>query len=357
MKKNDRIFVAGHRGMVGSAVVRRLRDRGVEEIITRTRQELDLRDQSAVFAFLQTVQPDWIVVAAARVGGILANNTYRAQFIYDNLAIELNLIQGAHRTGVNNLLFLGSSCIYPRECPQPMKEEYLLTGPLEHTNEPYAVAKIAGIKLCENYFHQYGRNYFSVMPTNLYGPNDNYDLETSHVLPALIRKMLLARFLWEGDWEAVRRDLDLHPTGHFPKDRSERGLRAWAESHGIYPDKLVLWGSGTPYREFLHVDDLAAACVHLMENLEAKALYSRGISQLNVGTGKDLTIRELAELVQQVTGYAGNIEWDTTKPDGTPKKLLDVSRMRALGWEAKIGLQEGIEQEVRRYRESEHSQA
>jgi len=292
-----KIYVAGHRGMVGSAIVRQLEAKGYNNILTRTHGQLDLLDQKAVFAFLAEEQPDYIFIAAAKVGGIQANNTYRADFIYQNLVIEANLIHGAHLAGVQRLCFLGSSCIYPRDCAQPIKEEYLLTGPLEPTNEPYAIAKIAGIKLCESYNAQYGRQYVSVMPTNLYGPNDNYDLANSHVLPALIRK------------------------AHEAKQAGSQDL--------------VIWGSGTPKREFLYVDDMADACVFLMENNINHGIY-------NVGTGSDVTIRELAEAVMSVVGFQGGIVFDQTKPDGTPRKLLDVSRLEALGWQAKIPLIEGI---------------
>ena len=295
--KAAKIYVAGHRGMVGSALVRRLEQVGYRNVVTRTRPELDLLDQAATHAFLREQKPDFIFVAAARVGGIQANNTYRADFIYQNLMVEANLIHGAWLAGVQRLCFLGSSCIYPRDCPQPMKEEHLLTGPLEPTNEPYAVAKIAGIKLCENYDRQYGMQYFSVMPTNLYGPNDNYDLANSHVLPALIRK------------------------AHEAKQRGD--------------GELVVWGSGTPRREFLHVDDLADACAFLMERGVGSGIY-------NVGAGEDVTIRELAETVMSVVGFAGKIVFDASKPDGTPRKLLDVGRMADLGWRARIPLREGI---------------
>jgi GDP-L-fucose synthase len=292
-----KIYVAGHRGMVGSAIVRQLEVKGYNNIVTRTHGQLDLLNQKAVFAFLAEEQPDYIFIAAAKVGGIQANNTYRADFIYQNLAIEANLIHGAHLAGVQRLCFLGSSCIYPRDCAQPIKEEYLLTGPLEPTNEPYAIAKIAGIKLCESYNAQYGRHYVSAMPTNLYGPNDNYDLANSHVLPALIRKAHEAKLAGNQD--------------------------------------LVIWGSGTPKREFLYVDDMADACVFLMENNINHGIY-------NVGTGSDVTIRELAEAVMSVVGFEGGVVFDQTKPDGTPRKLLDVSRLKALGWQAKIPLIEGI---------------
>lgn len=297
MDKNTKIYVAGHRGMVGSAIVRRLQAGGYTNLLLRTHRELDLTDQAAVRALLKAEKPDYIFIAAARVGGIHANNTYRAEFIHQNLMIEANLIDGAWRAGIGQLMFLGSSCIYPRDCPQPIREEYLLTGPLEQTNEPYAIAKIAGIKLCENYNRQYGTRYLSVMPTNLYGPNDNYDLANSHVLPALIRK------------------------AHEAKERGD--------------PEFVVWGTGNPRREFLHVDDLADACVFLMEKGIGEGLY-------NIGTGEDVTIRELAETVMEAVGFKGRIVFDTTKPDGTPRKLLDVSRMSARGWRAKKCLREGI---------------
>jgi GDP-L-fucose synthase len=292
-----KIFVTGHRGMVGSALVRRLQREGGAELLTRTHAELDLTDQRAVHAFLDAERPDYVFIAAAKVGGIQANNTYRAEFLYQNLMIAANLIEGAHRAGVQRLMFLASSCIYPRDAAQPIREDSLLTGALEATNEPYAVAKIAGVKLCESYQRQYGRQYVSVMPTNLYGPNDNYDLATSHVLPALIRKAHEAR------------------------------LRGDAE--------LVVWGSGTPRREFLYVDDLADACVHLMQRGYDGPL-------VNIGCGEDLTIRELAQTVMDVVGFTGRIVFDASKPDGTPRKLLDVSRLAALGWRARTPLAQGI---------------
>ena len=292
-----RIWVAGHHGMVGSALVRRLQADGRHAVLVRERAQLDLLDQPAVFRFLAESKPDYVFLAAAKVGGIAANDRLRGQFLYENLAIAANVIHGAHLAGVERLMFLGSSCIYPRECPQPIREEFLLTGPLESTNEPYAIAKIAGIKLCETYRAQYGRRYVPVMPTNLYGPGDRYDLETSHVLPALLRKAHLAKL--RGDT-------------HLP-----------------------VWGTGTPRREFLHVDDLADACVHLMETGYDGPL-------VNVGTGTDLTIRELAELVLRVVGASATPTFDASRPDGTPRKLLDVSRMRALGWTARIGLEAGV---------------
>jgi GDP-L-fucose synthase len=297
MQRDAKIFVAGHRGMVGSAIVRCLQAKGYTNVITRTRQELDLLDQSAVHAYMQAAKPDYIFIAAAKVGGINANNVYRADFLYQNLMIEANLINGAHEAGVQRLMFLGSSCIYPKMAPQPLKEEYLLTGPLEPTNEPYAIAKIAGIKLCEAYNHQYGRQYICGMPTNLYGINDNYDLNNSHVLPALIRKAHEAK--WNGS------------------------------------EKLVVWGTGAPLREFMFADDLADACVHLMETK-----YDGPI--VNIGTGMDVSIKELANIVSEVVGYTGKLVFDETKPDGTPRKLMDVTRLSDLGWVASTSLRNGI---------------
>ncbi|MDT9001327.1 GDP-L-fucose synthase [Paucibacter sp. APW11] len=297
LKAGAKVFVTGHRGMVGSAIVRRLQRAGYERVITRSRQELDLLDQRAVAAFMAAERPDYVFIAAAKVGGIQANNVYRADFIYENLTIAANLIHAAHQAGVQRLMFLGSSCIYPKLAPQPLHEDSLLTGLLEPTNEPYAIAKIAGIKLCEAYNAQYGRQYVSVMPTNLYGPNDNYDLANSHVLPALIRK------------------------AHEAKQRGDA--------------EYVVWGSGTPMREFLYVDELADACVHLAEQGYDGPL-------VNIGTGEDVTIRELAETVMDVIGFTGRIAFDSSKPDGTPRKLLDVSRLRALGWQARLPLREGI---------------
>lgn len=297
MEKQAKIFVAGHRGMVGSAIVRRLQQSGYTQVLTRGRQELDLLNQQAVHDFMHAERPDYLFIAAAKVGGIHANNVYRAEFLYQNLVIETNLIHAAHTAGVQSLMFLGSSCIYPKLAPQPLKEDCLLTGPLEPTNEPYAIAKIAGIKLCEAYNDQYGRQYISVMPTNLYGPNDNYDLNNSHVLPALIRK------------------------AHEAKQRGDASL--------------VVWGTGTPMREFLYADDLADACVHLMEQGYDGPL-------VNIGTGMDVTIRELAETVVKVVGFQGSLTFDSTKPDGTPRKLMDVSRLHSLGWKARTSLEDGI---------------
>jgi GDP-L-fucose synthase len=337
--KNARIYVAGHRGMVGSAIVRALQASGYTNLITRSHAELDLLDQSAVFGFLQQAQPDYVFIAAAKVGGIQANNVLRADFIYQNLVIEANLIHGAHLAGISSLCFLGSSCIYPRDCPQPIREEYLLTGPLEPTNEPYAIAKIAGIKLCESYNRQHGRRYVSTMPTNLYGPNDNYDLNNSHVLPALMRKVHLAKLGMEGNLDGIRRNEARY--GRIPNELLEQlGCRR-SEAGNIErsaqaaEDTLVVWGTGTPMREFLYVDDLASACIFLMEKGIGEGLY-------NIGTGTDVTIRQLAETIMAIVGFEGKIVFDSSKPDGTPRKLLDVSTLKKQGWSASTSLADGI---------------
>ena len=331
LPKDSRIYVAGHRGMVGSAIVRRLQAEGYSRIITRTHAELDLIDQRAVAEFFRGERIDAVFMAAAKVGGIHANNTYRADFIYENLMIECNVIHAAFKSGVERLLFLGSSCIYPRSCPQPMREEHLLSGYLEPTNEPYALAKIAGIKLCESYNRQHGTHYRSVMPTNLYGLNDNFDLENSHVLPAMLRKFHLATLAKQGSWEGIRHDEERF--GPIPQDVREAlpGVR--------------LWGTGVSRREFLHVDDMAAACVFVMQLSDeqyAQACGGGQVSHLNVGCGKDNTIRELAEIVRKAVGFEGDVIWDSSRPDGMPRKLLDVSRLTALGWSAQIDLFDGI---------------
>lgn len=299
MDKNSKIYIAGHRGMAGSAIHRRLIKDGFKNFVFRTSDELDLRDQRAVANFFEKEKPAYVFLAAAKVGGIVANNTYRAEFLYDNLMIQSNVIESSYRNGVGKLLFLGSSCIYPKLAPQPLKEDYLLTGLLEHTNEPYAIAKIAGIKMCDAYRNQYDCNFISAMPTNLYGPNDNYDLKNSHVLPALLRKFHEAKI----DNQA----------------------------------EVIVWGSGTPRREFLHADDMADACVFLMKNYSEEGL-------INIGVGEDLSIRELAEMIKDIVGYQGTIVFDASKPDGTPRKLMDVSKLSSFGWKASIELKEGIEQ-------------
>jgi GDP-L-fucose synthase len=331
LPKDAFIYVAGHRGMVGSAIVRRLQTEGYRRIITRTHSEIDLIDQRAVQEFFRGEKIDAVFMAAARVGGIHANNTYRADFIYENLMVECNLIDAAFKSGVERLLFLGSSCIYPRSCPQPIREEFLLSGPLEPTNEPYAVAKIAGIKLSESYNRQHGTHYRSVMPTNLYGPNDSFDLENSHVLPAMLRKFHLAKLAMQGEWEEIRCDEERF--GPIPKDVREAlpGVR--------------LWGTGVSCREFLHVDDMAAACVFVMQLSDSQygqACAGGEVSHLNVGCGKDNSIRELATIIRKVVGFEGKITWDSSRPDGMPKKLLDVSRLSGLGWSPQIDLVDGI---------------
>jgi GDP-L-fucose synthase len=304
MNKNDKIYVAGHRGMVGSAITRKLQNEGYSNLVLRTSKELDLRVQTDVNTFFASEKPDYVILAAAKVGGIVSNSTYRADFMYDNLMIQNNIIHASYVNDVKKLMFLGSSCIYPRMAPQPLKEEYLLTGILEHTNEPYALAKIAGIKMCEAYRDQYGCNYISVMPTNLYGPNDNYDLKNSHVLPALIRKI------------------------HEAKSNNA--------------PSVVIWGTGTPMREFLHADDLADACFFLIQHYNQPGF-------VNIGVGEDIAIKDLAQTVKRIIGYEGTIEHDLTKPDGTPRKLMDVSKLTSLGWKAKISLEEGITRVYQEY--------
>lgn len=344
-----KIYVAGHRGMVGSAIVRALRAQGSQNIVTRTHAELDLTNQAAVNAFFALEKPDQVYLAAAKVGGIHANNVYPAQFIYENLMIQANIINAAHTQGVQKLLFLGSSCIYPRLVSQPMAEEALLTGPLEPTNEPYAVAKIAGIKLCESYNRQYGRDYRSVMPTNLYGPGDNYHLANSHVLPAMIRKLHLAKLAEQDDLAGIIADESRH--GTIPMDiKAMIGLDPSAPitvDSKIEPKTSVtLWGTGTPCREFLHVDDMAAASLFVMQ-LE-QAIYASNtqpmLSHINVGYGSDITIRQAAEAVADVVAYQGVLKFDTSKPDGTPKKLMDSCRLAQLGWKARIPLDKGLQQ-------------
>jgi GDP-L-fucose synthase len=422
MDTNSRIYIAGHRGMVGSAIKRKLEESGYTNLVYSTYEQLDLTRQDSVRLFFENEKPEYVFLAAAKVGGILANNTFRAQFIYENLMIQNNIIHQAYVTGAKKLLFLGSSCIYPRLAPQPLKESYLLTSKLEYTNEPYAIAKIAGIKMIESYNIQYGTDYLAVMPTNLYGPNDNYDLQKSHVLPALIRKIHLAKCLENGDWNCIRKDLQKRPIDNINGTASEDVIvelmakygielittnsklkTAYSSSKSQIPNSkplntkheirntksvsLILWGSGTPLREFMHVDDLAAACVHIMEKVSFRDLVqiqkmtddqrpttddfkslqssSSAVSRqqsavnnpasvlghpspaitdthINLGTGVDLSIRELAELIKKTIGFKGIIRWDPSKPDGTPRKLMDVSKMKSLGFEPKVSLEEGI---------------
>ncbi len=354
MNKNSKIFIAGHRGMVGSAIHRKLLATGFRNLLVKPRQELNLANQQDVEAYFSASKPEYVILAAAKVGGILANNTYRAEFIYENLMIQNNVIHAAWKNNVKKLLFLGSSCIYPKAAPQPIKEGYLLEGPLESTNEPYAIAKIAGIKMCENYFRQYGCNFISVMPTNLYGPNDNYDLEKSHVLPAIIRKMHLAGCIEQDNWDAVRTDLERFPVGNITGKSPMNEIIDMLASHGISSRPgnssarpgtvtVTLWGTGNVYREFLHVDDMASACVHIMQNINAQELYNSFMnSHINIGTGADLTIKELAYIVKSVTGFGGVVSWDASKPDGTPRKQLDVELLHKLGWKHEIELEAGI---------------
>lgn len=344
MDKTSKIYVAGHRGLVGSAIHRSLTSQGYSNIIGKTSQELDLTDKQAVDAFFEAEKPEYVFLAAAKVGGIMANNTYRADFIYENLQIQNNVISASHRYQVKKLLFLGSSCIYPKDAPQPLVEDSLLTGPLEYTNEPYAIAKIAGIKMIESYNIQYGTNFLAVQPTNLYGSNDNFDLEKSHVMPALIRKNYLCKLLEDGDLEAVAKNLGVSL-------ESETQILEMLASYGIEKrsDGVVLkvWGTGKPYREFLHVDDMAEACIFVMNNVNFSDLSSDmneiRNTQINIGTGVDLTINELAHMIKEIIGFKGQIEFDDTKPDGTMRKLMSVEKLNKLGWKHKIELAEGLQ--------------
>lgn len=346
MKLDSKIYIAGHRGLVGSAILRRLQAEEYGNLIYRTRKELELTQQSDVYTFFEKERPEYVFLAAAKVGGILANSQYPADFIYQNLIIQTNIIHASYLTGVKKLLFLGSSCIYPRECPQPMKEEYLLGGKLEPTNEPYSVAKIAGIKMCQSYNRQYGTHFISVMPTNLYGPHDNFDLNSSHVLPALIRKTHLGKCLHNGDFENIRKDLknyplqnnvDLLTDSDIVDLLSKFGIKTICSNNSSLSTAVEIWGTGSPRREFLHVDDLADACVFLMKHYNDSEI-------INIGTGKDITIKELAELIKETIGFEGEIVWDKTKPDGVQKKLLETTKLKSLGWVPKIGLRDGIKQ-------------
>jgi len=347
LSKQSKIYVAGHRGLVGSAIGANLIQRGYTHLIGRTHKELDLLDPVAVRQFFDEEQPDAVVLAAAHVGGIMANSLYRADFIYQNLQIQQNVIGESFRHHVKKLLFLGSTCIYPRMAAQPMHEDALLTSPLEYTNEPYAIAKIAGLKMCESFALQYGCDYVAVMPTNLYGPNDNFHLERSHVLPAIIRKVHLAKCLNEGDWDAVRRDLDARPVEGVDSSHSKEEILAVLNKYGITPESVTLWGTGSPLREFLWSEDMADASVHVLLNVSFSDTYAPGTKEIrnchiNVGTGKELSIRELAEKVVAEIGFKGALLWDATKPDGTPRKLTDVSKLHSLGWHHKIDIDEGI---------------
>ena len=386
MDRFSKIYIAGHTGMVGSAIHRNLISKGYTNFVFTPFPQYDLTEQKAVSSFFEKEKPEYVILAAAKVGGIMANNTFRAQFIYENTMIQSNIIHQSYIHKVKKLLFLGSSCIYPKNCPQPIMEEYLLTGDLEYTNEPYAISKISGIKMCEAYNIQYGTNFLSVMPTNLYGPNDNYNLANSHVLPAMIRKMHLGKCLENNDWEALRKDLKKRPIDGVNEHSDNQLLVEKLESFGIkytthnpqhgtrnmepapripHPVAISLWGTGTPYREFLYVEDLADACVFLMQNInisdllnlafpssKASAIADCALSSLphaeiknthiNIGSGRDQTILELAKLVKRIIGFNGELLWDSSKPDGTPRKLLDVSKINKLGWKEKISLEEGI---------------
>jgi GDP-L-fucose synthase len=347
MNKDSKIYVAGHRGLVGSAILRKLEEKGYKNIVVRTSKELDLRRQEDVERFFEKEKPEYVFLAAAKVGGILANNTYKAEFIYDNIMISANVIHSSYKYGVKKLLNLGSSCIYPKYAPQPMKEEYLLTDALEPTNEPYAIAKITAIKLVRYYNEQYGTNFISVMPTNLYGSNDNFNLETAHVLPALLRKFHLAKLLRNKDFDGIRKDIKRYPLG-FGLDQkvnleSEISIRDILKHVGITEDYVEIWGSGEVYREFLYVDDMADGCVFLMENINAKDMKKISPDYfVNLGTGEDIKLKDLALLIKNVVGFEGEIKYDLSKPDGTPRKLLDVSRIKSLGWKPEISLEDGL---------------
>ncbi|QWX84803.1 GDP-L-fucose synthase [Cellulophaga sp. HaHaR_3_176] len=350
MKKNSKIYVAGHRGLVGSAIVKNLTSKGFSNIIYRTHKELDLTDASAVKLFFQKEKPDFVILAAAKVGGIVANNTYRADFIYENLMIQNNVIHQSYLNNVEKLLFLGSTCIYPKNSPQPMKEAYLLTDTLEYTNEPYAISKIAGIKMCESYNLQYNTNFISVMPTNLYGPNDNFDLEKSHVLPALIRKIHLAKALENENWDSIKKDLTYLPIEGVNGSSSQIEILNVLEKYGIIKNDeevtVEIWGSGQPMREFLWSEDMADACVFIMENRDFKDTFSNTEeirnTHINIGTGSDIAISELANLIKEEINFKGGFIYNSSKPDGTMKKLTDVSKLNNLGWKHQVNLKDGI---------------
>ncbi|MBQ8100085.1 MAG: GDP-L-fucose synthase [Paludibacteraceae bacterium] len=368
MEKNAKIYVAGHKGLVGSAIWKNLQQKGYTNLIGRTHKELDLLDGLAVKAFFDVEQPEYVVLAAAFVGGIMANSLYRADFIYKNLQIQQNVIGESFRHGVKKLLFLGSTCIYPKDAPQPMREDALLTSPLEYTNEPYALAKIAGLKLCESFNLQYGTNYIAVMPTNLYGPNDNFHLEKSHVMPAMIRKIYLSKLLTDNAWTGIRRDLELRPVEGVDGTASEEAIESVLGKYGIFRGKVLLWGTGRPLREFLWSEEMADASVYILEHVDFKDIigaadYSAGNAaipalgdirncHINVGTGKELTIRQLADLIVRTVGYQGGVEFDASKPDGTMRKLTDVTKLHSLGWHHKIEIEEGVTRLYQWYRQS-----
>ena len=385
LDKNSKIYVAGHNGLVGSAIWKNLEERGYHNLVGRSHKELDLTDQNAVKAFFDEEKPDAVVLAAAFVGGIMANSLYRADFIMQNMKIQCNVISNAYSHNVKKLLFLGSTCIYPKNAPQPMKEDALLTSPLEYTNEEYAIAKIAGLKMCESYNLQYGTNYIAVMPTNLYGPNDNFHLENSHVMPAMIRKIYLAKLIHEGAWETIKEDLNKRPVENVNGNSSKDDILRILEKYGISDNKVTLWGTGTPLREFLWSEDMADASVHVLLNVDFKDIigiekYSSvfyGVSasgvvdrnnsdgrggaipslgeirncHINVGTGKELTIKELSKLIVKTVGFEGEVVFDSAKPDGTPRKLIDVTKLHSLGWTHKVEIEEGVEKLFKWYAE------
>lgn len=346
INKSSKIYLAGHRGLVGSAIFKNLQEKGYTNIIGRTHSELDLLDSVAVSRFFEDEKPDIVLLAAAHVGGIVANNVYRADFIYKNLQIQNNVIGESFKHGVKKLLFLGSTCIYPKEAPQPMSEDALLTGPLEYTNEPYAIAKIAGLKMCESFNIQYGTNFIAVMPTNLYGPNDNFDLEKSHVLPAIIRKIHLSKALMEGNWNAIRRDIDARPIEQVSGSSTVEEITAILNKYGISEKSLILWGTGTPMREFLWSEEMADACVFILEHVDFADLTNNKKEvrncHINIGSGEEISIRDLAYLVKECVDYRGLIEFDSSKPDGTMRKLTDVSKLNALGWKHSIRVNDGV---------------
>jgi len=368
MERDSKIYIAGHKGLVGSAITKVLMAKGYTNLITRDSSELDLSDQTRVKDFFAKEKPEFLILAAAKVGGVVANNTYRGEYIYQNLMIQNNVIHHAYLNGVKKLLFLGSTCIYPREAPQPLKEEYLLSGPLEYTNEPYAIAKIAGMKLCESYNIQYGTNFIAVMPTNLYGPNDNFDLEKSHALPAILRKIHLGKCLEDGDWDKIRKDLQKVPIEGVDHRSSEEDILQILKKYGIVRNgdsvSVEIWGTGKPLREFMYSEDVAAACVYMMEEVDIKQINSfspekmdrsapeRKIHFVNIGTGEELSIRELAELIKSLLAYRGAIHFNTGKPDGTMRKLTNVDLLNQLGFKHRIQLEEGIGLMYRSYLDS-----
>ncbi len=347
MKRESKIYVAGHRGLVGSAIVNNLLKKGYKNLIYRTHKELDLKNQKKVEDFFKQEKPEYVILAAAKVGGIIANNTYRAQFIYENMMIQNNVIHQSYINNVKKLLFLGSTCIYPKYANQPMQEDCLLTSELEYTNEPYAIAKISGIKMCESYNIQYGTNFISVMPTNLYGPNDNFDLEKSHVLPALIRKIHLGKCLQKEDWESIRSDLNKNPIEQIDGNQSKQEILKVLKQYGVNKKEIEIWGSGMPKREFLWSEDMADACIYLLKNRDFIDLYSHDINEIknthiNIGTGTDISIKDLSYLIKKQIGYAGDFIFNTEKPDGTMQKLTDVSKLKQLGWSHKIDIEVGV---------------